>query len=80
MKNELIGKGFQELSAEESVNVNGGSIFSTVLGIISGAFTNITGMTGNTQVNEKAQGILDILANIASPIYSIFGLKFGSFR
>ncbi|MDR1558155.1 MAG: hypothetical protein LBS84_00395 [Clostridiales bacterium] len=76
MKNELIGKGFQELSVDEAENISGGSIFSSVLGIISGAFSSITGITGATQVNQKAQGILDIIAKIASPIYSLFGLRF----
>ncbi|MDR1558156.1 MAG: hypothetical protein LBS84_00400 [Clostridiales bacterium] len=68
MKNELIGKGFSELTADESTSVRGGSIFSDVLDIIASVFKD----------KSNVLSVLDIVEQIAAPIYALFGLNFRS--
>jgi hypothetical protein len=80
MQNDFFASEFTELSMEEALLISGGSVFSDVLGIISTAFTSITGLVPvlGGIVNAPAQAILRTIQSIAAPIYAMSGLEFGS--
>jgi hypothetical protein len=66
MKNELVGKGFMELSADEAVNIGGGTFFSLILDSVKNAFPT----------NDRVHSVLKIIEDIAAPIFGYFGHVF----
>jgi hypothetical protein len=66
MKNDMIGRGFTELSMDETTNISGGSFFSIVIDSVIKAFPN----------NGGVKSVLDKIEIIAGSIYQFFGLTF----
>jgi hypothetical protein len=77
MNEAVFCKGFVELTAEESLDINGGGIFGSILSTIDSIFGQVINVVGTTI--PIAQPIANTVYGVAQSIFGIIRTIAGTF-